>query len=434
MAMVEIELYDFQEACVNELEKFTIDKPEKIKMIVKSPTGSGKTIILIDYVDKILEKYDDICFIWFCPGVGELEEQSKSKMDKYLSIRRTKVLRDVLCGEIKSGDTIFINWEQVTKSGNRAITDNETDNLFDKIDKAKASGVKFILIIDEGHRNDTEKAKKIIDYFNPQKTIKVSATPEAPLKSEEFITEQYAINEEKVINAGLITKYVYINDGLDGVFNTKEKVSFSERLVEKAIGKQREIEAEYRKLGKEIIPLVLIQMPDEKNNSDSVKKLIERIKQQLKDNGVADNEIGTWLSENTDIDKKEIVKINNKIKYLFFKQAIATGWDCPRAKILLKFREIGAVNFEIQTIGRIRRMPSDTNVITHFDNDILDNCYIYTDDKDFKIDIITNVDRAEEPKRYYLKDESEILEYLDCLTAKGDSILLKNDEQELDNK
>lgn len=36
--------------------------------------------------------------------------------------------------------------------------------------------------------------------------------------------------------------------------------------------------------------------------------------------------------------------------------------------------------------------------------------------------------------RYYLKDESEILEYLDCLTAKGDSILLKNDEQELDNK
>lgn len=40
-----------------------------------------------------------------------------------------------------------------------------------------------------------------------------------------------------------------------------------------------------------------------------------------------------------------------------FKQAIATGWDCPRAKILVKLREGGTERFNIQTVGRIRRMP-----------------------------------------------------------------------------
>ena len=37
--------------------------------------------------------------------------------------------------------------------------------------------------------------------------------------------------------------------------------------------------------------------------------------------------------------------------------AIDTGWDCPRAQILLKFREVNSIVFEIQTVGRILRMP-----------------------------------------------------------------------------
>ena len=65
---------------------------------------------------------------------------------------------------------------------------------------------------------------------------------------------------------------------------------------------------------------------------------------------------------------------------MFFKQAISTWWDCPRAKILVKLREWSSETFNIQTIGRIRRMPQRC----HYDNDILDNCYLYTLDTKFK--------------------------------------------------
>jgi type III restriction enzyme len=60
---------------------------------------------------------------------------------------------------------------------------------------------------------------------------------------------------------------------------------------------------------------------------------------------------------------------------LIFKQAIATGWDCPRAQILVMFREIGSVTFEIQTVGRILRMPE----LKHYEENSLNVAYVYTD-------------------------------------------------------
>ena len=61
------------------------------------------------------------------------------------------------------------------------------------------------------------------------------------------------------------------------------------------------------------------------------------------------------------------------------KQAISTGWDCPRAKILVKLRENMHEDFEIQTLGRIRRMPE----AKHYENELLDNCYLYTFDEEY---------------------------------------------------
>ena len=70
------------------------------------------------------------------------------------------------------------------------------------------------------------------------------------------------------------------------------------------------------------------------------------------------------------------------------KQAVATGWDCPRAHILVKLREKMDERFEVQTIGRIRRMPE----ACHYGNDLLDGCYLYTFDERFTAGVIGSVD------------------------------------------
>jgi len=59
---------------------------------------------------------------------------------------------------------------------------------------------------------------------------------------------------------------------------------------------------------------------------------------------------------------------------LIFKQAVVLGWDCPRAQVLVMFRDIKIERFEIQTVGRIMRMPE----AHHYDDDLLDNAYVFT--------------------------------------------------------
>ena len=48
--------FDFQEKAVMELLALTTDSRSKQTIVVKSPTGSGKTIILIGFVDEYLNK------------------------------------------------------------------------------------------------------------------------------------------------------------------------------------------------------------------------------------------------------------------------------------------------------------------------------------------------------------------------------------------
>ena len=76
-----IELADFQlKAIADLMEAMECDKKE---IILKSCTGSGKTIILTHFMDEYLKSYNNQVFIWLTPGKGNLEEQSKEKMDKY---------------------------------------------------------------------------------------------------------------------------------------------------------------------------------------------------------------------------------------------------------------------------------------------------------------------------------------------------------------
>lgn len=92
---------------------------------------------------------------------------------------------------------------------------------------------------------------------------------------------------------------------------------------------------------------------------------------------------------------------DNSTRYLLMKQAIFTGWDCPRAKILVKLREGMSEQFEIQTVGRIRRMPE----AKHYDEDILDFSYVYTFDEEYKEGLLVSIDKAYEMRRLFLKDE-----------------------------
>lgn len=386
-----LNLFDFQEKAVMQLLDLTTDSRCKQTIVVKSPTGSGKTIILIGFVDEYLNKVNsNTAIVWLCPGKGDLEEQSRQKMMKVAPHRTTQNLFDALRNGFPAESTTFINWELVTKKGNTAIKDSERKNLYDRIAEAHRSGMDFIVIIDEEHSNNTAKAKDIIDHFSAKNIIRVSATA-VENKRYEF----YEIDELDVIDEGLITKALYVNEGIEDNVEITDDYDY---LLDLADAKRKAIAARYQEVlpeGKVVRPLVLIQFP---NGQPETIRAVERKLESMGytyDNGM----VSIWMSEDKRDLPENLTENDAQPVFLLMKQAISTGWDCPRAKILVKLREGMSEQFEIQTIGRIRRMPE----AKHYDDDLLDFCYVYTFDEKYKAGLLATMDKAYETRRLFLK-------------------------------
>ena len=370
-----MELKEFQLNAVKSLFE-AMETPAR-DIILKSPTGSGKTIILTYFMHQYIQSFPKTVFVWLTPGKGNLEEQSKAKMDKYIHASQTKLLSDVMTAGFEENDSCFINWEKLTKKGNNALKDSERTNFLEHIQHALNDGIRFVIIVDESHQNNTIKADEIIQYFHTDKIIRCSATPKGIAKAE--IIE---IPEEEVIAAGLIKKMLVINQDFPQSIETENQTAF---LLEKALGKQRELRAAFLQGGNDINPLIVIQIP---NKSET---LLDGVERYLETQGLTyeNGQLAVWLSdrhENLD----GIDKPNAASSAVIIKQAVATGWDCPRAHILVKLRDNMDETFEIQTIGRIRRMPE----AKHYDNDLLDSCYLYTFDEKFTAGVKMALDKG----------------------------------------
>lgn len=383
-----IKLKDFQINTVNKLLDATSIGSKK-EVLLQAPTGSGKTIILLSYIEEYLKENNKMVFVWLTPGKGDLEEQSRKKMVKFLPHHNTKNIQDVLLQGFEAKDTAFINWETITKKDNNALKEAERKNLYERVREAHNNGYKFIIIVDEEHLNKTVKAEAILQYMNPEYIVRVSATTKTN-KEAEFIK----IDELEVINAGLITRALYINEN---VSNQTILSNEHEYLLDLAINKRKAIKDEYIKLGVQVNPLIIIQVP---NKSDDLIKQIEKILEER--NYTYDRKnLAIWLSDR----KENIENIENNESnqaVLIMKQAISTGWDCPRAKILVKLRDNMSEDFETQTIGRIRRMPQ----AHHYDNVLLDNCYLYTFDEKYETAVKQELgSNAYDTKVIFLKNE-----------------------------
>lgn len=382
-----MELKEFQLNAVKSLFE-AMDKPAR-DIILKSPTGSGKTIILTYFMHQYIQSFPKTVFVWLTPGKGNLEEQSKAKMDKYIHASQTKLLSDVMTAGFEENDSAFINWEKLTKKGNNALKDSERTNFLEHIQHALDSGLRFVVIVDESHQNNTVKADEIIQYFHTDKIIRCSATPKG-IKNAEIIE----IAEADVIAEGLIKKLLVINEDFPQTVETENQTGF---LLERAYDKQRKLRAAFLSAGKDINPLIVVQIP---NKSEVLQDEVER---WFETQGVTfeNGQLAVWLSDRHE-NLEGIEENDAKAIAVIIKQAVATGWDCPRAHILVKLRDNMDETFEIQTIGRIRRMPE----AKHYNSDLLDSCYLYTLDEKFTAGVKMSLGKgALEAYTIFLKNE-----------------------------
>ena len=359
-------------------------------VILQSPTGSGKTFMMSQVINKLAtdQSFDhvDMCFLWVSIGKGALHEQS------YRSLKKTfngypdcHLIENEFTGgrdKINRNEVVVLNWEKLRTKDNATgdwknilMKDKERNNFIDVIQNTKDEGRKIVLIIDESHSStDTERAKELRDeVICPDLTIEMSATP--VLSGEASL---YKVEPNDVINEGLIKKEIIINENIDKISN--DELDSEKLILEAAYQKQKELKQAYIDEGIDINPLVLIQLP----NSDEGDKKKDVVEKFLEAKGVSQDKgnLAVWLSEEkVNTETPYLIPNNSSVDFLIFKQAIDTGWDCPRASILIRFRETKSLVFEIQTVGRILRMPE----AQHYNNEALNKGYIYTNIQSIEI-------------------------------------------------
>lgn len=381
---------EYQQKAVDELVSKTIDllslNGNRHKLIFKSPTGSGKTVMASEMLMRLNQELSErpdapmtaVAFIWIAPN--KLHQQSYFKMRNYFT--ETCALRPIVYDEldhsadgyIKPGEILFVNWESINKDNNLMVRETENSaSLYDITRRtSEDNGIPIIVIIDEEHMFGGKNAKKsenVLETILPKVEIRISATP---ISVGEALVN---VPREKVIEEEMIKENIILNPAIN--FNNALG-SLNQHLIRLAMDKREELAKAYKELGVDINPLLLIQLPNDTSEklSNEDSKVKDEVLSALEAYGVTttNGKLAIWLS-NEKTDNLDIIdRPNDPTEILLFKQAIALGWDCPRAAVLLIFRDIKSFQFTVQTVGRILRMPEQK----YYTDQRLNQGYVYT--------------------------------------------------------
>ena len=160
-----MKLKPFQEKAINDLKNdflYLWKKDQALQRLTfKSPTGSGKTIMMAQFLRDIVDdprfSNADVGFLWITNS-DDLAMQSKDKLFKYYSGASENPLLDMndLNEKVlpKNG-VFFINWQKLVskaKNNRKLRTEGESNTTFDEyLENTHNRNRGVVLIIDEEH-------------------------------------------------------------------------------------------------------------------------------------------------------------------------------------------------------------------------------------------------------------------------------------------
>ena len=363
-----IEARELQDRAVKQLLQVVKDRTGRgIKEITfKAPTGSGKTFMMADFCNRILNEQDDVIFLISSLSKGDLAQQNYDKFNEYVSKRFFNKLQPFLISSETSGEerlhipddknVYFLPRDKYKEKA--LLHDQGTLEAFlqqmtkynGMYDKSGTKQKKVYFIRDESHIATNKIEDKLFKYF--EVVINFSATP----KLSRGQIADVEVKEEDAINCKLI-KHIEQPD--------EDKPDDEKDTLEDVIKKFEEIKEQYLNL-LHINPCLIIQI----SNKDEGEAELEKIKAVLQQ-----HEALKWMyivnedkkcdtndrikKANLPVSKwKEYCKQNTStIDVIIFKMVITEGWDIPRACMLYQIRDSKSKQLDEQVLGRVRRNP-----------------------------------------------------------------------------
>lgn len=370
---------------------------------IKIPTGGGKTLVgcnaLTEIMDSFLkEKMDRGIVMWFVPSetiksqtlrkFKDKKDIHRNILDQYfdnnvkifsneeaLRIRKEDV-EDNLCIIISSLDafrkekSLQIKYKVYQENGSllNHFENIEESDILEKdesgIIKSLANVIRLdnpLIVIDEGHKSKTELSITFLKELNPSFVIEYTATPrtESNILVEIHSSE---LKEEEMVKLPLVL----------------ESHTQWQAAILQGVLRRDELEKIAKKEKEQIRPIALLQAEQEKEDENKIT--VGKIKEFLiKDRKISKEEIAIKTSKTNDLEGVDLFAKSCKIRYIITVNALAEGWDCSFAYLLISVANIGSKIAVEQIIGRIMRMPYAKRRL----NEDLNRSYIFASARNF---------------------------------------------------
>ena len=403
---MKLELKDYQEKAATEilagLRKGSRDYAEDGELSAVSlsaPTGAGKTVIAAAVIERVLfgdpegeaAGDPDAVFLWLTDDPS-LNEQTRKKLleasDRIQPGNLITLDEGFDAPEFEKGKVYFLNIQKMAKTSNLVVKKEgrRTNVLWDTISRTiKNDGAHYYLVIDEAHRGARNKSKdeqtiaqRLINGDDGVKAapvvLGISATPErfdaaVQASANGRVLRKVPVSVAAVRESGLIKDVLSIS--YRGEAQTMEAT-----LVRQAVANLREMDAAwnaYTEAEEEppVRPALVMQLPPSVSDSDVATLLDVCIDEW--DVLAGRNAIAHSLESHTAQEfgrhtvmyvKPQDIQDHRTVRLVLFKERLATGWDCPRAEVMVSLRNAQDDTYIAQVIGRMLRSPLARRIVS----------------------------------------------------------------------
>jgi type III restriction enzyme len=449
-------LKDFQETAVERLcrharnaRRELEDSGEAQAIVLTSPTGSGKTVIATAMMERILagdESRDgdrDATFLWLTdsPDLNRqtarkiLDASSRFGVEDLITIES-----DFQQRELEPGKIYFLNTQKLGKEKSLVLDgDKRHCTIWETVNNTiQRSPGSFWLVLDEAHKGMLQAADEKLAATIAQRFVKgssevnavplllgISATPERFIKvlagrGTTRDRHEHAVAAEDVRASGLLKQTINIAHP-----SAAQPSDWSLlRAAGQRLKRYRDEWQQYCEQQEEppFEPMLVVQVQDADGRHPTTKTDLEKAIEILEEvlGSLGDREVAQCFQEGVAVPAGERmlrhiapaeIQDEQQLRVVFFKLSLNTGWDCPRAEVIMSFRKALDYTRIAQLVGRLVRTPLARNIQS---NDFLNSVVLFLPHYD-RNSLKTVVDYLSSPQTGLAAppdflEESELLE------------------------
>jgi type III restriction enzyme len=393
----------------NPLSGFPADMPY---FCLRLPTGGGKTWLAarcVALANQHLLRSEHGVVLWLVPSKPIRVQTLRALKDRHhpyaaalreagpVTVLDLEEAKSITRATLDTSTTVIVATRQafqVEEEENRKVYESSGALMhhFDGLDAAQRAGLlsdgettpyslanvlrlrRPFVIVDEAHNSRTELAFDTLAKFRPSGVMELTATPD---------TERTPSNVLHSVSAAELKAEEMIK--LPVVLETEPNW---QQCLADAIARRNELQqladADRRKGGGYLRPIVLIQAEARRQGVETLDT--ERVRRELIDNHrIPADEAVVATGEERGLEKidadfpRGIADENCPVKFVITQKALAEGWDCPFAYVLVSMAALRSETAVEQLLGRVLRQPD----ARHREARALNQSYAFVVSRDF---------------------------------------------------